>query len=102
MRPLFCLSLFLYLSVNAQASGIRGYLKGDDGNVLSYATIYVKQTGSGTTTNEQGYYEISLKAGTYDFIFQYVGYESVERKITIEDGFIDLNLTLKTQVIQLR
>jgi hypothetical protein len=88
--------------IAARASGIRGYVKGDDGNVLAYATIYVKQTGSGTTTNDQGYFEITLKPGLYDLIFQYVGYESIEKSVEVSDGFIDLNLTLKTQIIQLR
>ena len=82
--------------------GIRGTIKADDGTVLSYATIYVKQLGTGTTTNENGFYELSMPPGTYDLVYQYLGYETQERKVTVGEGFEVINITMKSQVVVLQ
>ena len=42
----------------AHAGGVRGFVKDEKGEPLAYTTIFVKQTGSGTTTNVNGEYEI--------------------------------------------
>lgn len=84
------------------AGGIRGTVKADDGTVLSYATIYVKQLGTGTTTNVNGYYELNIAAGTYDIIYQYLGYETQQRRITVDDRFTEINIVMKQQVIVLQ
>jgi hypothetical protein len=93
----------LFISANAFASGgIRGTVKEDNGSPLSFATIFVKQTGTGTTTNINGYYEILLPPGNYDVVYQYLGYESQARQVTIDNNFIDLDIVLKIQVTLLR
>jgi hypothetical protein len=84
------------------SGGLRGTIKADDGSALGFATIFVKQLGTGTAANADGYYELSLPAGTYNVVFQYVGYESQETTVTIGDGFTVLNVILKTQVIVLQ
>jgi hypothetical protein len=81
------------------AGGIRGTVKGEDGAVLPFASIFVKQTGSGATTDPEGTYEILLPPGTYDLIFQYLGFESVNRSVQIKDDFITLDVTLKNQAL---
>jgi hypothetical protein len=98
---IFSLALTL-LSFSAFAGGIRGVVKGDDGNTLPFATIYVKQTGTGAATDANGKYEMTLTPGQYDVYFQYLGYETVTRVITVGDDFQEINITLKTQVVQLR
>lgn len=50
----------------------------------------------------QGHYEITLAPGRYDLIFHYLGYETLERTIEVQDTWIELSVTLKTQVIQLQ
>lgn len=46
--------------------------------------IYDK--GKGTTTNGKGQYELNLPAGTYTIKASYVGYETHEKKVTVESG----------------
>jgi hypothetical protein len=41
---------------------------------LSAASVFCQNTTSGTTTNKQGGFSLSLKAGGYDLIFSYTGY----------------------------
>lgn len=94
--------LLISMPVLAFGGGIRGTIKADDGTVLSYATIYVKQLGTGTTTNENGFYELSMPPGTYDLVYQYLGYETQERKVTVGEGFEVINITMKSQVVVLQ
>lgn len=95
----FFFTLFLLLaSVWAGAqTGVRGVVKAADEGPLPYATIFVKQTGTGTTTNQEGVYEVGLAPGWYDIVFQFLGYETTVRKIEITTGVIQLDVTMKSQ-----
>jgi hypothetical protein len=84
------------------ASGVRGFVKDENGEPLAFTTIFVKQTGSGTTTNVNGNYEIILAPGKYDLVYQYLGYETVERSLEITTGFIEVNIILKSQTTVLQ
>lgn len=98
-------SLILLLLIISQVSfsgGIRGTIHADDGTPLAYATIYVKQLGTGTVTNSDGFYELSLTPGEYDVVFQYLGFETQERKISVRSEFVIVNLVMKTQVVMLQ
>lgn len=102
-KPLFILiGLFFLNTALVYAGGVKGIVKGDDGELLSFATIYVKELGTGTTTNADARYEIQLAPGNYHIIFQYVGYESVLKEVQVEDDFIELNIVLRTQVMLLK
>jgi len=81
--------------------GVSGTVTGPEGKPLSFATIFVKETGSGTATNEKGKYEIRLKPGGYTLIFQFLGYETQAKKIAIGNRFEQLNVTLGTQALEL-
>lgn len=94
--------LFLFLTSVASAQGVRGTIKSDEGKPLSFATIYVKQLVTGTTTNAEGYFDISCPSGEYDMVFQFLGHETVEKKVTIGQDVVELNVVLKTQAIVLR
>ncbi|MEL7002828.1 MAG: DUF5686 and carboxypeptidase regulatory-like domain-containing protein [Bacteroidota bacterium] len=94
--------VFLLQTSLSFSSGIRGTVKDDSGNLLPYTTIFVKEAGTGTTTNAEGFYEINLPAGTYNLVFQYIGYETVSRQVQVGDGFLDLDIVLKTQTVVLK
>jgi hypothetical protein len=101
MKIIFTVS-FLLTFMYGFGGGIRGIIKSEDAGPLLYATIFVKQTGTGSTTDLEGRYEIQLAPGRYDVIFQYLGYESVVRVVDVGTDFIEINLTLKTQVVVLQ
>lgn len=81
---------------------IYGTVRGEDGKPLPFATIYVKQTNTGTTTNADGYYEINLSPGAYNLVFQYLGYESNNQAVTIGQEDVQLPVILKPQVVVLQ
>ncbi|MBI3219705.1 MAG: carboxypeptidase-like regulatory domain-containing protein [Bacteroidetes bacterium] len=98
--PLFALTLLV--SSSAFAGGIRGIIKGDDGAILAFASVFVKQTSAGAATDMEGRFELSLPPGQYDVLFQYLGYETTQRKIEVGSDFVEINIVLKTQVVVLQ
>lgn len=94
---IFCVLVYLVM-----AGGVRGTVKASDGTVLPYATIYVKETGTGTVSNQDGFYEISLPAGTYHLVYQYLGYETQEHTVSVGGTFHMLNVEMKSQVVMLQ
>src|SRR5579871_4025300 len=94
LAGLYCCSAF--------GGGAKGTVKAEDGSVMPFTSIYIKQTGSGATTDQDGYFEIPLTAGHYDLIFKFIGFESVTRIIDVEEGFVELNITMKPQAVMLQ
>jgi len=95
---LFLLSLVTY---SAYAGGIRGKITGEDNEPLLFASIFVKQTGTGSATDLEGNYEVKLTPGSYTVLFQYLGYETITRQVEVGNDFVELNIKLRTQVIML-
>src|SRR6478609_7821444 len=102
------LAILICLLVNAAraqaptGTGVRGKITSTDGEVMAFATIYVKQTESGTTANESGLYEINLTPGFYNLTFRFLGHETVLRSLEITDGYLELNIVLKPQATLLQ
>ena len=103
IRLLISAGAVIYISiVSALAGGIKGKITDEQGEALAFATIFVKQTGSGTTTNVQGDYELVLRPGGYDISFQYMGYETVTRHVDVTDDFAEVNIVLREQATLLQ
>ncbi len=94
--------LFIYSFAAVNAAGIRGQVNDEDGAPLAFTTIFVKQTGSGTTTNENGNYDITLPPGSYEIVYQFLGYETVVKQVEITTGYIEVNVVLRTQATMLQ
>jgi len=96
------LLLLLFITQNVFAvSGLKGKIKNEKGEVMPYASVLVKGTEIGTMANENGDYEIKLKAGSYEVVFQYIGYQSVIKKVDIDENVQTLNITMKEVSIEL-
>ena len=76
--------------------GIRGVVK-DAGTkeVLSGVTILVEPLKTGTSTNKDGHYEISLKEGSYEVKFSFVGYITETKEINIHNNYKTIDILLK-------
>ncbi len=53
-RLLFFTTICALISATLFAGGISGTIKDTNGNVIPFATIYVKELGTGTTSNVEG------------------------------------------------
>src|SRR6185312_14568084 len=84
------------------AQKIEGTVKDTEGNGLPFASILVKGTPMGTTTNDQGRFSISLSPGDYTIDCRYVGYASEEKKITLKASDETINFVLSLQQLRLK
>lgn len=84
-----------------QEGGVSGKVTGEEGAPLAYASIFVKGTGSGTTTNEEGHYDIRLPPGNYTLVFQFLGYKTITKPIAVGSRMELLNVSLQEQPLQL-
>ena len=73
---------------------ISGYIKdATTGETLIGASVLVKETGAGTTSNSYGFYSISLKPGRYHIIYSFLGYMEQEISFYL-DKDVTLNMSL--------
>ena len=85
------LSILLPTSLNAQNSIIKGQVFSNN-EPLPYATISIKNTTLATTSDLEGYFEMSeIAAGSHELIISNVGYKPFLKKISIKsDEVIEL------------
>lgn len=95
MKKLFVLFAiwvpFLGIGQNVTLSG---YVRdANNGEELIGATIYVEETKSGTVTNVYGYYSITLKKGTYNLTYSFIGKEPLKKTLELtENKKVDVEL----------
>ena len=68
-KKIFILFLALFFTTNfisaQQNSGIRGTVRCyDNKELLAGVTVFAEQSSTGTSTDKNGYYELSLPKGT--------------------------------------
>ncbi len=82
--------LSAFQELYAQKFTISGYIKDKNtGEVLIGANIYNKENYQGTTSNNYGFYSLTLPADSMKLVFSYVGYQSME---------VSLNLNKDTEI----
>jgi len=99
---LVCLLCLISTRAYTQTGGVRGLISSADNEVLAFASIFVKQLGTGTTANVDGRYEITLAPGRYELVFQHLGHQTEVRVLDITGEFRELNITLKPQAVMLQ
>ncbi|MBI3883766.1 MAG: TonB-dependent receptor, partial [Sphingobacteriales bacterium] len=106
MKILKCLFVFLLLIISTTLHAQEKYtISGTvtskkTGESLIGATIRIVPTLTGTTSNEYGFFSITLKKGIYTIEISTVGLEKQEQKITLDKN-IKLNIALKEDEAEL-
>ncbi|WP_299715626.1 TonB-dependent receptor [uncultured Tenacibaculum sp.] len=86
MRIYTIIILFLIplLSFSQDKFTISGTLKDKaNGETLFGATVFLKGTSRGTTTNEYGFYSLTAPKGNYTLSVSYIGYKPLEKEIEL-------------------
>lgn len=65
---------------------VSGKVVSDDGEILDFATVYLKGTGYSCMTNEKGLFHLKAPAGDYTLVAQSVGYEKSETPVSLKTG----------------
>ncbi|QZT38752.1 DUF5686 and carboxypeptidase regulatory-like domain-containing protein [Halosquirtibacter xylanolyticus] len=99
------LSLLLFIIISfpsfAQEHTLKGKVSGADGKSIPYASIFIKESKTGSSSNADGDFSINIPTGKYHLVFSYMGYRSKEIEITIPTSSI-LEVTLKEQKVQVK
>ena len=64
---------------------LTGQVLDDDREPVIGANVYVREAGTGATTDANGYFSIELDNGSYTVEISYVGLKNKEKRITISD-----------------
>ncbi|MCB0447920.1 MAG: carboxypeptidase-like regulatory domain-containing protein, partial [Gelidibacter sp.] len=99
-KHLFLLiSCFIGFQTFAQ---IKGNTSDAKGKPLSFVNIYIENTFIGTTSNDEGNYELNVtKTGNYTVIFQFLGYKTVKKNVDINSFPFVLDASLSEEEISL-
>jgi hypothetical protein len=99
MKRILLICLLIPATVRlAMAGKITGMVTDDKGRILPYASVMVKGTTKGTTTNNQGRYFLELAPGDYHIICQYVGYARQEKAVSLREETAQLDFRLSIQL----
>ncbi len=101
-QNLILLSLFFFcfkLSFSQERFTISGYVQEENsGENLIGVSIYDKASQKGTTSNQYGFYSITLEKGTYEIIYSFIGLNTITKKINLNEN-IRLNISLSEKSI---
>ena len=73
---------------------INGVISDKYGEPLPFASIYIKNTTYGVSSNAFGEYFIELKPGNYTIVYSYIGFKSDEKLIILQDIPQKINIIL--------
>ncbi|MFT5723073.1 MAG: hypothetical protein ACI9JN_000178 [Bacteroidia bacterium] len=96
MHRILGLLLLTLLTLNAvaQKHTISGQITdASSGEDLLYSTVLVKDKSLGTEANDYGFYSLTLEAGTYTLIYDYVGFKPVVHTLNLT-GDTTINVEL--------
>ena len=81
---------------------LAGYIRNvNSGEAIIGASIYEPVTHVGATTNQFGYYSISLAAGQYTLLIKAASMKDTRRQIALK-GSGELNIEMREQIISLK
>ncbi|EAR13492.1 hypothetical protein PI23P_03322 [Polaribacter irgensii 23-P] len=100
MKKITAILLFFFVfAMNAQ---VAGNVTNEKGVPLSFVSVYLSKTVTGTTTNDNGDYILKLeKPGNYTLIFQIIGYTTLKKELQITSFPFELDVVLTEENIGL-
>ncbi len=87
---LFIIFIFSLTTACAQNGTIKGVVR-DERGPLANASITVGGKGIGTTTNENGAYELQVTPGKYTIAISYVGYQLYNKRVEVRSNETSVN-----------
>ncbi|NJN42096.1 MAG: carboxypeptidase-like regulatory domain-containing protein [Flammeovirgaceae bacterium] len=98
---LFFVLTILRVSGQENVFLLSGRIITTEGTPLPFTTIFIKQNGTGTVSDPDGYFEIKLPMGEYEVTFQFMGYETVIRTIRLNEP-VKVDIVMREQAIVLQ
>lgn len=93
--------LFILMAIQANATWVKGTVKDVEGNLLSFAAVYVEDTKKGTTANEDGQYALEVPEGNTTIVVKYLGYKTASKTVFVSGKSIQLDFVLDFEELYL-
>ena len=105
IRGLFLSFLLLLISISAfsqHKTMISGKVLSTEKTTVDFATVYLKGTNYGGTTNGEGIYHLQAPAGEYTLVVSAIGYKTVEKPVKLMRGErTKMNVVISPQATEL-
>lgn len=96
------LLLLTFLVTIQGFSQIIGNVKDTNGNPLAFVNIYIEGTYIGTTSNDEGNYELNVsEENTFTLVFKYLGYKTLKKELNIDAFPYTFNVSLEEEILTL-
>jgi hypothetical protein len=93
--------LICSLLCKAQQIKLSGTIKDNEGQIVPFASVYIKNTTTGTSANVDGVYAFALDKGTVTIVYKAIGYKLLEKTIALSENTIEnAVLTSETYTLQ--
>ena len=96
-RLIFILSIICTSTLTTFSQGIRGRITNAGEETIPFASVYVPALSTGTTSNKDGNFELKMPEGKYTILFQYLGYQTVTKEVTVGKAFQNIDIALSAQ-----
>lgn len=87
------LTLLLILAattiLSAQEFKLKGNITDTNGDIVPFASVYVKNTTKGTSANVDGIYALALNKGSFIIVYKAIGFKAVEKNIDLNEETIE-------------
>lgn len=93
---LFCLSYFI-LSLSAQTKvRIYGYVIDQNNRGIELANVFIENSNTGTSTNQNGYYELSAEIkDSVTIVYSMIGYKTIKHTLKPNKPILQISVVLQ-------
>lgn len=104
LHLIICLLLLCTATAAAQQTSrptLSGKIISKDNTDVTYASVWLKGTSYGTSTDDNGMYYLSAPAGDYTLVVSAIGYQTVEKPVRLTGERQKMNILLTAEDVQL-
>lgn len=96
--------LLIFVHVSAQNKvRIYGYVIGTDNRGIELANVYVEKSDKGTTTNQNGYYDLTVDVtDSVTIVYSLLGYETVRHTLLPKQKIVQISVELPAKAKQIK
>ena len=96
------LSILFLVFTTLVSAQIKGNITDQNNEPLPFVNILIENTYKGTTSNDDGYYELNISTPkTYTIVFSYLGYKTVKQEVNITKFPYQLDMSLVEESVSL-
>ena len=93
--------MFASTLANSQSFTISGKINDENKQPLVSASVFIKNTNNGTSSDFEGNYQLRVTSGTHKIEVRFIGYKSVSKTVTItnQNAIVNFNLQPENNVL---